>query len=494
MAPQYGSNEPMSVRQAATHIAQRYTLDLGIAVFDTKDAKLMANAGSCAKCPKRTGNQPEIYPDAKNANVCTDPDCFAEKKAAHYKRIIVVANKKGIPVLEGDEADEAHPCNWDRDEAFVTEDHHLSAFDRVAPATGMAGTVKKHIDAEGWPTPVKYLKEDNGSVKALYRREDIQAVLEKTGTCETEQARADRLGADAAGADAKLTTQQERAAREAKEREERQKRCKTQTQERVARYRKLRSLAADGLTLDMLRELTKAIVLDDQGFCLPDDLIGDLYPFDDRSDEGLCAYIAQADMTTIQLLLMDLLIGESLTVNTWNLDEDLTPFEQALVAMAETAGVDVTPADMAVAGIDINALQNPEDVLAAITANIEHMTPVIAHIIDKAPHHIGNAEAAANALGYFYKDKAWHRKDVQAPVAAPADCTDEAESASAPRKTITLKGKPQAQEGDTTGPVIKVRKNRAAQAEASGDLVPEPEQAPKLKPAAAWPFPTPART
>lgn len=477
----YGDDEPMSVRDAAQYIASRYTLNLDAAPFDTKDAKLMSSAGSCVKCPKRTGNQPEIYTDAKSANVCTDPDCFAEKKAAHYQRIIVIANKKGIPVLEGDEADAAFPDAWSREEEFVTEDHHLSAFDRVSPATGMSGTIKKHLATTVWPTPAKYLKNENGSVDALYRRKDIQSALEKAGACETEQERTARLGAEAPAQNAKLTKKQDAEAKAAKEREERQQRCKVLTQERVIRYRKLRTRAAGGLTLTMLRELTKALVLGYYDVSLPDDLIGDLYPFQDRSDAGLCAYIDQADMATVQLLLMDLVVGESLSVSNWDLDEDPTPTALAMVAMAESEGVAVTPADMAVANIDIESLVEWYHILDVLAENEEHLATICSHIIDKAPHHISKVEQAANHLGYWYSTNGWQKKITEEPEAAVAPQAEQEEaptSAPATRKTITLKTKPQPQQGENGAPLVKVKKDRAAQAAAA------------LTPAEAWPFPT----
>jgi hypothetical protein len=52
--------------------------------FDQKDASIFDGAsacafdyrGSCADCPKRTGNARDEYPDAVKANICTDPLLF----------------------------------------------------------------------------------------------------------------------------------------------------------------------------------------------------------------------------------------------------------------------------------------------------------------------------------------------------------------------------------------------------------------------------------
>lgn len=311
------NGQPMSVRQAALHIANRYTLDLNGAPFDTKDAKLLGVAGTCAKCPKRTGNQPEIFADAKSADVCTDPDCYAEKKAAHFQRVIVIANKKGIPVLEGAEAANIIPHTWHHDCEFVTVDHHLSCFNRVAPATGMSGTVGKHLPAAALPAPAKYVKADDGQVKPIYRRADIQAALEKAGACESEAARQERVAAEAsdpkqAAAEAK---KQEQEAARLKKAEEDEEKAAAISAERVALYRKLRTRAANGLSLNMLRELAKMLILDwDNEYSLPDDLIGDLYSFD-RSDVSVCSYIDQSDAAEVQLLIIDILLGNALSVS-----------------------------------------------------------------------------------------------------------------------------------------------------------------------------------
>jgi hypothetical protein len=59
-------------------------LQLKSAPFDIKDAELVAKAGACGPCPKRTGNQADLFGDVKSADVCTDPKCFDDKRQAHY--------------------------------------------------------------------------------------------------------------------------------------------------------------------------------------------------------------------------------------------------------------------------------------------------------------------------------------------------------------------------------------------------------------------------
>jgi ParB/RepB/Spo0J family partition protein len=96
--------EPLSLREAQHEIAQRYLLRLREARFDPADATLLPAAGACGNCPKRSGNQPELFGDVKDAEVCTDPICFAAKRAAWSARVVSEAEAAGHTVLRGDAA------------------------------------------------------------------------------------------------------------------------------------------------------------------------------------------------------------------------------------------------------------------------------------------------------------------------------------------------------------------------------------------------------
>jgi ParB/RepB/Spo0J family partition protein len=107
-APRFG-DEPLSARAAATHIRERYMLRLAEAPFDRKDAALVPAAGPCGACPKRSGNQPELFGDVRGADVCTDPSCFAAKRAASMARRQAEAKAKGVPVIVGAAAKKLAP-------------------------------------------------------------------------------------------------------------------------------------------------------------------------------------------------------------------------------------------------------------------------------------------------------------------------------------------------------------------------------------------------
>lgn len=95
--------QPLSYRNAKSHILHRYTLSLASATFKPDDATLLPKAGACTDCPKRSGNCRDLFNDIDNPDVCTDPDCFEEKRLARRAALIANAEKRKIPVFLGDE-------------------------------------------------------------------------------------------------------------------------------------------------------------------------------------------------------------------------------------------------------------------------------------------------------------------------------------------------------------------------------------------------------
>lgn len=71
--------EAMTVKQLRDWIEREIHLDLKNAPFDANDANLLSAAGPCSSCPKRTGNNPLLFPEVRNKSVCTDPACYQAK-------------------------------------------------------------------------------------------------------------------------------------------------------------------------------------------------------------------------------------------------------------------------------------------------------------------------------------------------------------------------------------------------------------------------------
>lgn len=86
--------EPLSYRQAKLLIEDDLMRKLKSAPFKTNDAELVPEAGACTDCPKRTGNQPDLFGDV-SADVCTDPPCFRRKAEVAFERKVADAERKG---------------------------------------------------------------------------------------------------------------------------------------------------------------------------------------------------------------------------------------------------------------------------------------------------------------------------------------------------------------------------------------------------------------
>ena len=91
--------EPFPADDLAYLVEQRYLTRLDRAPFSLDDQKLVPEAGACAKCPKRSGNQPRLFTDETTADICTDVVCFRKKVATHHERLASEVRAKGGTVL-----------------------------------------------------------------------------------------------------------------------------------------------------------------------------------------------------------------------------------------------------------------------------------------------------------------------------------------------------------------------------------------------------------
>ena len=111
--------ESMSDREAARHLQTNYMLGLAAAPFPTADVDLVAAAGPCGTCPKRTGNQPELFKDVQGKDVCTDPVCFQNKRAVWMSRQLQAAKSAGRTIIEGAAAKKIAPWGPHHLEGYV---------------------------------------------------------------------------------------------------------------------------------------------------------------------------------------------------------------------------------------------------------------------------------------------------------------------------------------------------------------------------------------
>lgn len=87
--------EALTIRQLREWIEREVHLNLKQAPFDTEDANLLPAAGACSTCPKRTGNNPLLFPEIKNHSLCTDPTCHQAKIRAFVQQRVAPLVKDG---------------------------------------------------------------------------------------------------------------------------------------------------------------------------------------------------------------------------------------------------------------------------------------------------------------------------------------------------------------------------------------------------------------
>ncbi len=160
-----------SFRRVKELLNEYFTLNLKTAIFSPEDPTLLPDAGTCTDCPRRAGNAPEfedIATDAAKpewskqnagADVCTDPDCYAEKKTAFLKREAAALEKEGRTVVTGNAARAAVGANG------LVKGAYIALKD-----------VKKELKAIKGPKPETLLIQcpRTGEVTEAVRRTDAQ--------------------------------------------------------------------------------------------------------------------------------------------------------------------------------------------------------------------------------------------------------------------------------------------------------------------------------
>lgn len=87
--------QPLSATRAAHLIQQTYMRRLEFSPFPVADVALIPSAGSCGMCPKRTGNQPELFGDIQDADTCTDGQCYEAKRSRWFEAQAEAHEAKG---------------------------------------------------------------------------------------------------------------------------------------------------------------------------------------------------------------------------------------------------------------------------------------------------------------------------------------------------------------------------------------------------------------
>lgn len=179
------TGEPMSYRAAQKYVSENFMLQLRGAPFDTKDKTLCKNIGPCTICPKRTGNQKELFPDISSADVCTDPGCFNMKKNAFTQRMVAKAKASGKKVVSLEEAKKLFPY-----EHASTPEHKYVSLDQTCyelpKSPKYRELVKRVKDA-----PIVYAVQPfNNKLIELLEKTEIPKIFKKIGI---------KMGSDGSG-------------------------------------------------------------------------------------------------------------------------------------------------------------------------------------------------------------------------------------------------------------------------------------------------------
>jgi ParB/RepB/Spo0J family partition protein len=161
------------------------------APFDVRDATLAG--GPCARCPKRSDAQVDLFDNPTDGARCLDTACWSAKVEVSWERAVALAKRRKLPVLEG----AAVLSDWGQPEVNVRWDAPYV----IKPPSDVA-------------KPVALVRSKNGRAIELYEK-PAPALTVATGGDEGDD------GNDGATAFAarQQAQQREREARLARERE-----------------------------------------------------------------------------------------------------------------------------------------------------------------------------------------------------------------------------------------------------------------------------------
>jgi hypothetical protein len=81
-------DEPVSVRELSDYVRRYLYLDLGNVPWALDDAELVADAGGCSACPKRTGSNPSLFTDMQHDSLTASSRACARDFVASEPRPI----------------------------------------------------------------------------------------------------------------------------------------------------------------------------------------------------------------------------------------------------------------------------------------------------------------------------------------------------------------------------------------------------------------------
>ena len=360
------------------------------------------------------------------------------------------------------------------------------------------------LDGGLLPEPAWYVKKADGQLIPFYDRGPIQKLLEAAGACETveiHEARMAPIRAAAAKKEAASNTPENLVAMQKQREIARAEEAKAEQEEayRIELYKRLRNKGAAGFSLQSLREFTKLALTTLE---LPDQALVGVYTFDTSTTESIHAYIDQASLPDVQLLLVDMMLGECLAGDRFFNDDECATQEATMHAMARHEGIDPDAVRLQLEMETIAFKDVQEHQLADLIVRApSRLCDLGKFIIAERPLLINALDRAANALGWQYAPgQVWLRAgETNTPGAghvAPEESDDEDAANLADQIGLSSSVEvaeiepPAAVTVDQPVPEIKTSAPRARKPKAAA--APKPWPWPK-SPAAGTTTPTPDR-
>src|SRR5205807_7739244 len=96
--------EATTVRELRAWIEREIHLYLTNAPVDPQDGTPLPKARACARCPKRTGSNPLLFPEVRQKSICTDRECYRAKIEAIVQIQLKPLEEKGEKPLRVSQA------------------------------------------------------------------------------------------------------------------------------------------------------------------------------------------------------------------------------------------------------------------------------------------------------------------------------------------------------------------------------------------------------
>ena len=191
-----------SVRDLRSWIRKNAHLSLAETPWDKDDPDLVPAAGSCATCPKRTGNAAALWPDVEDGATCTDPDCFIAKKRAYLDARAAALEEAGDPFIRISEETWSVQRHHHESEQYPTitagtlgrSDYRLAEdepCEHAGPALVVDGERAGEVVKACWDRgcDVHWHAEDHDDEKAAARRRTVQRWNQEAGRRAAEDRR-----------------------------------------------------------------------------------------------------------------------------------------------------------------------------------------------------------------------------------------------------------------------------------------------------------------